>query len=127
MDMSSSHNHGGKYRDISAIYRRYIVYREESTRYFMEKNRRGDISVNIAKISAIYRFGEIYRRFFQKISSGGKKLVIYRWFFCDISPPSCNVIWRPRSRPCWSDGLDVIPMVIWRSNGPIAPSFLSNG
>ena len=47
--------HGGKYRDISVIYRRYIVYREGSTRYFVKKNRRGDISVNIVKISAIYR------------------------------------------------------------------------
>ena len=120
------------------IYRRYIVYREGLTRYFVKKNRRGDISVNIAKISAIYRFGEIYRRYFEKIASGGKISVIYwryigdiseiyRWFFCDISPPSCNMIWRPRSHPCWSDGLDVIPMVIWRSNGLIAPSFLSNG
>ena len=117
---------------------RYIVYREGSTRYFVKKNRRRDISINIAKISAIYRFGEIYRRYFKKIASGGKISVIYRryigdileiyrWFFGDISPPSCNVIWRPRSRPCWSNGLDVIPMVIWRSNGQIAPNFLSNG
>ena len=50
------------------IYRRYIVYREGSTRYFVKKNRRGDISVNIAKISAIYRFKEIYWRFFEKIA-----------------------------------------------------------
>ena len=67
------------------IYRRYIVYREGSTRYFMEKNWRWDISVNIAKISAIYRFGEIYRRFFQKIVSGGKKSMIYRRYIGDIS------------------------------------------
>ena len=57
------------------IYRQYIVYREGSTRYFVEKNRRGDISAKIAKISAIYWLREIYRR-----------------FFYDISPPSCNVI-----------------------------------
>ena len=130
--------HGGKYRDISAIYRRYIVYWEEATRYFMEKNRRGDISVNIVKISAIYRryigSGRYIGDFFKKSPLVAKNRwyigdisEIYRWFFGDISPPSCNVIWRPRSRPCWSDGLDVIPMVIWRSNGPIAPSFLSNG
>ena len=124
--------------DISPIYRvsggiDMIFHREKSKRRYFRKYRQ-----NIGDISAIYRFGEIYRRFFQKIASGGKKSVIYRWyigdiseiyrwFFCDISPPSCNVIWWPRSRPCWSDGLDMIPMVIWRSNGPIAPSFLSNG
>ena len=114
------------------IYRWYIVYREGSTRYFVEKNRRRDISVNIAKISVIYR------RFFEKIASGEKIWeiyrryitdisMIYRWFFGDISSPSCNMIWWLISRPCWSDGLDVIPMVIWWSNGQIAPSFLSNG
>ena len=66
------------------IYRRYIVYREGSTRYFVEKNRRGDIFVNIAKISAIYRFGEIYRRFFEKIAYGGKISVIYRRYIADF-------------------------------------------
>ena len=76
---------GGKCRDISAIYRRYIVYREGSTRYFVKKNRRGDISVNIAKISAIYRFWEIYRRYFEKIASGDKISVIYRRYIGDIS------------------------------------------
>ena len=113
-------------------------YREGSIRYFVEKNQRGDISVKIAKISAIYWLKEIYRRFFEKIASSGKISAIYRrfikdiskinrQFFGDISSLSCNMIWRPRSHPCWSDSLDVIPMVIWRSNGHIAPSFLSNG
>ena len=60
------------------IYWRYIVYQEGLTRYFVEKNRRGDISANIAKISAIYWLGEIYQRFFEKIASGGKILVIYQ-------------------------------------------------
>ena len=62
----------GSMEENIGIYRRYIVYQEGATRYFMEKNRRGDISVNITKISAIYRFGEIYRRFFQKIASVAK-------------------------------------------------------
>ena len=48
------HKQGGKCWDISVIYCRYVVYRKGSTRYFLEKNRRGDISANIAKISAIY-------------------------------------------------------------------------
>ena len=72
------------------IYRRYIVYREGSTRYFMEKNWRWDISVNIAKISAIYRFGEIYRRFFQKIASGSKISAKYRWYIGNKS----SIFWR---------------------------------
>ena len=63
---------------------RYIVYWEGSTRYFMEKNQRGDISVNIAKISPIYRLGEIYRRFFEIIASGGKISVIYRRYIGNI-------------------------------------------
>ena len=120
--------------DISCIGRGRTIFREEKSegRYFRKYRQ------NIGDISAIYRFGEIYRRYIEKIASGGKISVIYRryigdiseiyrWFFCDISPPSCNVIWRPRSRPYWSDSLDVIPMVIWRSNGQIAPNFLSNG
>ena len=96
-----------------AIYGRYIVYREESTRYFVEKNRKEDISVNIAKISAIYRryIGDfvkksplvaINRRYI------GDKSEIYRRFFGDISPHSCGVIWRLRLRPCWSNGPDAI-------------------
>ena len=93
-------SHGGKYLDISAIYRRYIVYQEGSTWYFMEKNRRGDISVNIAKISAIYQFGEIYRRFFQKIASGGKKAVIYRRYIADF------LVIFPLLHATWSDGPD---------------------
>ena len=57
--------HGRKYRDISAIYRRNIVYRWVSTRYFMEKYRSGDISGFLARnrlFLAIYRwFGYISR------------------------------------------------------------------
>ena len=60
------------------IYRQYILYWEGSTRYFVEKNRRGDISTNIAKISAIYQLEEIYRRLFEKIASGGKISAKYR-------------------------------------------------
>ena len=123
--------HGGKYRDISCIGRRRhdISWRKIGEEIY---------SVNIAKISAIYRryigSGRYIGDFFKKspLVAKNRRYIgdiseIYRWFFGDISPPLCNVIWRPRSRPCWSDGLDVIPMVIWRSNGPIAPSFLSNG
>ena len=44
------------------IYRRYIVYREESTRYFMEKNRREDISVNIGDISVMGDISEIFSK-----------------------------------------------------------------
>ena len=54
------------------------MYREGSIRYFVEKNQRGDISVKIAKISAIYWLKEIYRRFFEKIASGGKISAINR-------------------------------------------------
>ena len=125
------HSQGGKCRDILAIYRRYIMYREASTRYFVEKNRRGDIFRKYRRYIGLGRYiGDFlkksplvtkYRWYIGDISE------INRRFFGDISPPSCNVIWRPRSRPCWSDGLDVIPMVIWRSNGQITPNFLSNG
>ncbi|RVW35835.1 hypothetical protein CK203_108124 [Vitis vinifera] len=50
--------HGGKYHDISAIYRRNMVYRRVSTRYFMEKYRSGDILVFLARNR---RFLAIYR------------------------------------------------------------------
>ena len=93
-----AYKQGGKCRDISAIYRRYIVYREGSTRYFVGKNRKGDIFVNIAKISTIYRqyigsgryIGDFlkklplvakYRRYIDDISE------INRRSFGDISPP----------------------------------------
>ena len=86
----ASRNQGGKCRDISVIYRRYIVYREGSTRYFVEKNRRRDISINIAKISMIYRLGEIYRRLFEKIASGSKISAKYRWYIGNKS----SIFWR---------------------------------
>ena len=68
--------------------------------------------------------GRYFRKYCQNI---GDISEINRWFFGDNFPLSCNVIWRPKSRPCWFDDLDVIPMVIWRSNCQIAPTFLSNG
>ena len=46
---------GRKCRDISAIYRRNIVYRRVSTRYFMEKYRSDDISGFITRNR---RFGD---------------------------------------------------------------------
>ena len=55
-----SFEQGGKCRDISAIYRRNIVCRRVSTRYFLEKYRSSDFSAFIAR----------NRRF----------LAIYRWF-----------------------------------------------
>ena len=91
-----------KYRqkidDLSLINRRYIVdilppeaifsqnrqfispswYITDILANIVEKNWRGDISENIAKISTIYLLGKIYRRFFEKIAFGGKILAIYR-------------------------------------------------
>ena len=72
------------------IYRQYILYREGSTRYFVEKNWRGDISTNIAKISAIYQLEEIYRRFFEKIASSGKISAKYRRNIGDKS----SIFWQ---------------------------------
>ena len=113
--------------DISSIYRVLggidtIFHGEKSERRYFRKYRQ-----NITDISARGDISEIFwnnRLWWQNI---GDISEIYHWFFGDISPPSCNVIWWPRSRPCWSDSLDVIPMVIWRSNDQIAPSFWSNG
>ena len=111
------YNQWGKCRDISPIYRVSggvdTIFREEKSegRYFRKYRQ------NISDISVRRDISETFwknRLWWQNI---GDISEIYRWFFGDISPPSCNVIWRPRSRLCWSDGLDVIPMVIWRSNG----------
>ena len=102
---------GGKCQDISAIYRRYIMYREASTRYFVEKNRRGDIFRKYRRYIGLGRYigdflkkSPLVTKYWWYI---GDVSEINRRFFCDISPPSCNVIWRPRSHPCWSNGLDV--------------------
>ena len=59
----------GKEENV-AIYRRNIVYRRVSTRYFMEKYRSDDISGFIAR-----------NRWF---------ITIYRWFFFDISRGQCG-------------------------------------
>ena len=64
--------------DISPIYRISggvdTIFRGKKSegRYFRK------YCQNIDDISAIYRFGEIYRRFFEKIASGGKISAIYR-------------------------------------------------
>ena len=97
--------------DISSIYRvsggvDTIFHGEKSEgRYFRK------YCQNIGDISKIFWKNRLWWPNIGDISE------INRQFVGDISPPSCNVIWRPRSRPFWSDGLDVIPMVIWRSNG----------
>ena len=64
--------------DISPIYRVSggvdTIFREEKSegRYFRKYRQ------NIGDISAIYKFWEIYRRYFEKIASGDKISVIYR-------------------------------------------------
>ena len=64
--------------DISSIYRVSgrvdTIFREEKSegRYFRKYRQ------NIGDISAIYKFWEIYRRYFEKIASGDKISVIYR-------------------------------------------------
>ena len=69
---------GGKCRDISAIYRvsggvDTIFSGEKSEGRYFRKNRQ-----NIGDIITIYRLGEIYRRFLQKI---GNKLPIFWKYF----------------------------------------------
>ena len=56
-------NQGRKCRDISVIYRRNIVYRRVSTRYFMEKYQSGDIFSRYIGDLAINRqfFSDILR------------------------------------------------------------------
>ena len=58
---------GGKCRDISAIYRRNIVCRRLSTRYFLEK---WHLSREIADFSRYIGDLAINRRFFSDISRG---------------------------------------------------------
>ena len=65
-----SFEQGGKCRDISAIYRRNIVCRRVSTRYFLEKYRSSDFSAFIARNR---RFLAIYRWF-------GDKSAIFLWY-----------------------------------------------
>ena len=89
------------------IYRRYIMYREGSTRYFVKKNRRGDISINIGDISVRIDISEIFwknRLWWQNI---GDISLIFWWYFpsfmqrdltAQITPV---LIWRPR---CDSNG-----------------------
>ena len=113
--------------DISPIYRVSggvdTIFRGEKSegRYFRK------YCQNIADISAWGDISEIFWKNRLWWPNIGDISEINRRFFGNISPPSCNVIWGPRSHLFWSDSLDVIPMVIWRSNGQIAPSFLSNG
>ena len=70
--------------DISPIYRVSggvdTIFREEKLegRYFRKYRQ------NIGDISAIYRFWEIYRRYFEKIASGDKISVIYRQYIADF-------------------------------------------
>ena len=52
---------------------------------FRGEKSRADISINIAKISAIYRLEEINRRFCAKIASSGKISAIYRRLIGDKS------------------------------------------
>ena len=103
------------------IYRRYIVYREGSTRYFMEKNRRGDIYAKMAKISVIYQLGEINWRFCEKIASSGKISTIYRRLIGDKS----SIFWRYFLFFMQRDLMaQIMPILIWQprcdSNGNMA-------
>ena len=78
------YNQGGKCRDISPIYRVSggvdTIFREEKSeeRYFRKYHQ------NISDISVLYRFVEIYRRYFEKIASDGKISVIYRRYIADF-------------------------------------------
>ena len=94
--------------DISPIYRVSggvnTIFRGEKSegRYFRKYRQNiGDISArgDISKIFFKNRF------WWQNIGDISK---IYRWFFGDISPPSCGVIWRLRLRPYWSNDPDAI-------------------
>ena len=65
------------------IYRRYIMYWEGSTRYFVEKNRRGDISTKYQRYIGLGRYiGD-----FLKKSSLVTK---YRWYIEDKS----SIFWQ---------------------------------
>ena len=85
--------------DISPIYRVSggvdTIFRGEKSegRYFRK------YCHNIGDISARGDISEIFWKNRLWWPNIGNISEINRRFFGDISPPSCNVIWRPRSRP----------------------------
>ena len=72
------------------IYRRYIVYRETLTRYFVEKNRRGEKSLKIDKKSSIYRHQAINRRFNEKKRPKRKKIIEISAIFRPVNALQCS-------------------------------------
>ena len=109
--------------DISCIgRRRHGIFRRKIRGRFFAKNRQ-----LIADKSAIYRWKSINRRFFQIITCGCGKSSINRRLLGIFRSSLSSAIWRPRSRPRWSNGPDVIPTLIMWSNGQICPNLWSNG
>ena len=136
------------------IYSRYIVYQETLTQYFAKKNRREEKSLKIGKkspyIANLSAFGDKPPIWWKK-RPRRKKIIeisaINHRFFGEIFVLLSSVIWRPKSRLCWSDILDatrhvclqrssiqrprlnlgVIQRLGWDSNGQISPRFWSNG
>ena len=84
---------GRKCRDISAIYRRNIVYRRVSTRYFMEKYRSGDISGFVAR----------NRRFFSDISRGQHGSTKVRPTTMPVNALQCACYNASTFVCCWED------------------------
>ena len=95
------------------IYHWYIVYRETLTRYFVEKNRRGEKSLKIDKKSSIYRHQAINRRFNEKKTtkkeenhrnignfSFGQHVAVLCYSALSKMPLFCAVegIWTPNKR-----------------------------
>ena len=112
-------NQGGKCREISAIYRvseaSDTTFRgDKSEGQFFAKNGQkiDDISA-ISDKSAILRKNRLGRQLIADLSMIYHRF--FRHFLLKISPLS-SVIWRPRSRPCWSDDHNWISTVIKRSN-----------
>ena len=97
--------------------RRYIAYRRQATQHLMEISRRADFlqknRQKIGDISAISDKSTILRKNRLEHQLIANFLAI---FLRKIFPLS-NVIWWPKSHPCWSDDHIWISTVIKRSNG----------
>ena len=89
---------GRKYRDMSMIYCRYIVYRRVSIRYFMEKY-----------------FDEISR----EIPKNRQYLAIYRWF-TKVADFSQYITWSMRVNDGQTHYSEVNALQSWKKALPFA-------
>ena len=114
--LESTGEQGGKCRDISAIYRRYIMYWETSTRYLEEKNH-----WKSAKKSSIYQHQAINRRFNGKKGSKrffGRSMRVKALQCSRYSKLQCTRYNSALSKMpffCATEGIQTLTQKVWGS------------